>query len=176
MASFSFGNSLSPYSKYIVNGTGNYTRFITQPETGTTVQKLVNSMFLGVKTSQNLSDPVTFLIFKPKNLWLSYKTTDGTNAIKDVYSNEITKIINYSPEYADGKEIKINYLPYPISVSDLFPDLSGNDLDAATKEINVLLNNQAKFIFAEDINADNRTRIAAPNLPPSNYDSFSRWL
>ena len=176
MASFSFGNSLSPYSKYTVYGIGDYARFITQPEPGTnSYEKVVNSMFLGVKTSQNgLSDAPIILILKPKNLWLKV----DSSSIKDVYSNDASTIVNYSPEYTHDKQISINYLPYPIAISDIFSGVltDSNDISKAQNIINVLLGSGAQFIFAEDVNKENRTRIAAPNLPPSNYDSFSRWL
>lgn len=167
MASSAFSNSRYPYTKYIVDGTGNYARFITQPEEGANNDiKIVNSMFLGVKTAQqNVSNPPTILILKPRSLWLSLNGSE----VVDVHGKSGNDIVNYSPKYENGKEVKINYLSYPIPTSDL---LSGSALD----NINSLLGDGPKFIFVEDINSANRARIAAPNLAPSNYDSFSRWL
>jgi len=164
MASTTFSQSKTPYTNYVVSEL--YPELIAQPEGGAdNYEKVVRSMFLPVKSTQ-ANIPSTFLILKPKSLWLVISGGD----IKDIHGNAGDKIINYSPSYAAGDQLTITFLSYPLLLTKLF-NAGSQELTAAQK-----LFGNIGVVLAEDANSANRSRIAAPNLPPSNYDSFSRWL
>jgi hypothetical protein len=167
MASTTFSQSKTPYTNYVVSEL--YPELIAQPEGGAdNYEKIVRSMFLPVKSTQ-ADVPSTFLILKPKSLWL---VINGGN-VKDIHGNVGTKIVNYSPQYtALEDKITINFLPYPLLLTKLF-DEGSQELTAAQK-----LFGNITVVLAEDANSSNRARIAAPNILGDNSvtEAFSRWL
>lgn len=164
MPKTNFNHFRSP-SPYVVDATyGNYT---TQPESGDEYQRVFYSLFLPVKSSVVADDSVTFLILKPKSLWLKKVNTN----VLDIHNKSNNQIVSYSPGYKSGEEITINFLPYPLDFEELFTAQGIPEFKplAPAEEVTVVL--------AEDANIANRARIAAPNLiGDTSYESFSRWL
>jgi len=169
MASTTFSQSKKPYTNYRVSNTK--PELLAQPEEGSDdYDKIVRSMFLPVYSEQNTN--VTFLILKPQNLWLSL---EGATLV-DIHKKSSTDIVNYSPEYKDGDLITINFLPYPLTFNKLFYQYDDQINQILIGKTATLFGPKITAVIAEDANSANRSRIAAPNLSPSNYDSFSRWL
>jgi len=162
-------NFTRPVAEYIISEDSKYSSYTTQPEPGSSIdERVFYSLFLPViaKDNQNIDTRTTFFILKPKSLWL-IKTG---NAITDIHGNPSASIVNYSPVYQSGGPVNFQFLNSPLKVSDFLSSLNISGLPS---------NPQMKaddYILAEDINKENRARIAAPNLPPTTYDSFSRWL
>lgn len=167
-------NFTSPVAEYTVSDTEpNYSFYTSQPDHGDSIdERIFYSLFLPViaknKTGQQIDTPVTFFILKPKSLWLIKKG----NEITDIHGNSPASIVNYSPSYKVGETIvSLQYLNSPLSVSSFLGSLSISTTPPSLSKMS-----QNYYILAEDANKENRARIAAPNLPPTNSDSFSRWL
>lgn len=160
-------NFTSPVAEYVVSDAEtNYSLYTSQPESGTGVdQRIFYSLFLPVKAKDKSA---TFFILKPKSLWLKKLN----NEVVDIHDNSSSYIVNYSPVYELGKTIvSLKYLNSPLKVSDFLSSLNLSVTPPSESKMGA-----DYYILAEDINKENRARIAAPNLPPSNSDSFSRWL
>lgn len=163
MAKTNFNHN-RPAVTYVVSS--NYSKYTSQPESGSTNEQVFYSLFLPVQSPTAIT-PVTFFILKPKSLWLS--NIGGT--IKDIHSNSGTKIVSYSPSYNSGDAITINFLQYPLNLTTFLTSrgLSGFSLPQEMSNTTVIL--------GEDANDANRARVAAPNLiGDTSYESFSRWL
>lgn len=166
MPKTNFNHFRSP-SPYVIDPA--YGEYTTQPESGKDDERVFYSLFLPVKSSVAPS-PVTFLILKPKSLWLK-KVNIGNTNILDVHSKSNNQIVSYSPSYQTGEEITINFLPYPLDLEKLFAAQG----IPGFKPLNPF--QSMTVVLAEDANIANRARIAAPNLiGDTSYESFSRWL
>lgn len=142
------------------------------------LQKVFRSAFVICQSSSGGAGYI--LVVKPKSIFLK----DDSSTLKDMFGNSGNNIAGYAP-YEVGEILQCRYLsPYKtvknILVDDyaLVSDISAISNGSLEESVQVSVGGSSisfKYAFCEDINLNNRSRLASPTTDVT-FEGYSKWL